>query len=74
MSLSSSLMAPVPMVPHRMLPECVTLKANLSEFVDSFGRLVAIWSYPLLPAKAEEQRRENLSTALGMTMNGGRAS
>jgi hypothetical protein len=46
------------MVPHRMLPECVTLKANLSVFVDSSGWLAAFRSYPLLPAKAEEKRRE----------------
>jgi len=45
------------MVPHRTLPECVTLKANLSVFVDSSGWLAAFWSYPLLPAIAEEQRR-----------------
>jgi hypothetical protein len=41
-----------------MLPECVTLKANLSVFVNSSVRLAAFGSYPLLPAKAEEQRRE----------------
>jgi hypothetical protein len=26
-------------------------------FVDSFDWLAAFWSYPLLPAKAEDQRR-----------------
>jgi hypothetical protein len=45
------------MVLHMTLPERVTLKANFSVFVDSFDWLAAFWSYPLLPAKAEDQRR-----------------
>jgi hypothetical protein len=32
------------MVPHATLAECVTLKANLSVFVDPFGWLAAFCS------------------------------